>query len=111
MIKFVSDLRQVSGFFRYACFFHHEITEILLKVVLNTIKPNQAKLYIVLYSYVNCHVFFFISMNTRVRNQSCSLSQDALVLLESLPGLYIIFTRMRHPINISIKDEHVVIMQ
>ncbi|XP_063415045.1 kelch-like protein 3 isoform X1 [Mytilus trossulus] len=27
-------------------------------------------------------------MNTRVRNQSCSLSQDALVLLESLPGLF-----------------------
>jgi hypothetical protein len=48
MIKFVSDLRQVSGFL-WILRFHplsktdrHDITEILLKVVLNTI--NQTKL-------------------------------------------------------------------
>ena len=32
VIKFVSDMRQVSGFF------HHDTTEILLKVMLNTVK-------------------------------------------------------------------------
>jgi hypothetical protein len=38
VIKFVSDLQQVGGF---SSFFHNDTTEILLKVVLNTIKPNQ----------------------------------------------------------------------
>ena len=32
VIKFVSDMRQVDGFF------HHDTTEILLKVMLNTVK-------------------------------------------------------------------------
>ena len=39
-IQFVSDLRQVSGFLRYSSnnkTDHHEIAEILLTVVLNTI--------------------------------------------------------------------------
>ena len=35
VIKFVSDLRQV--FSGYSWFLHHDITEILLKVALNTI--------------------------------------------------------------------------
>jgi hypothetical protein len=47
ILKFVSDLWQVSGFFsgptvsftnKTDC---QDITEILLKVALNTIKPNQ----------------------------------------------------------------------
>ena len=45
VIKLVSDLRQVSGFLRFSSTNktdHHDITEILLKVALNTItKPNQ----------------------------------------------------------------------
>jgi hypothetical protein len=48
VIKFVSGLRQVGGFLRLLRFSstnktdHHDITEILLKVALNTItKPNQ----------------------------------------------------------------------
>jgi hypothetical protein len=38
MIKFVSDLRQVSFINKTD---RHDIKEILLKVALNTIKPNQ----------------------------------------------------------------------
>jgi hypothetical protein len=46
VIKFVSDLRQVGGFLRVLRFppkktDHQYITEILLKVTINTIKPNQ----------------------------------------------------------------------
>jgi hypothetical protein len=45
VIKFVSDLRQVGGFFRVRRSFtnktdRHDITEILLKVALDTIKPS-----------------------------------------------------------------------
>jgi hypothetical protein len=36
VMKFISDLRQVGGFSGYSSFFHHDITEILLKLVLNT---------------------------------------------------------------------------
>ena len=50
MIKFVSDLRQVGGFLRVLRFpppikLHdrHDITEILLKVALNTITINQTE--------------------------------------------------------------------
>ena len=45
VIKLVSDLRQVGGFLRFSSTNktdHHDITEILMKVVLNTItKPNH----------------------------------------------------------------------
>jgi hypothetical protein len=47
VIKFVSDLRQVCGFLWVLMFpppiklDRHDITEILLKVVLNTINPNH----------------------------------------------------------------------
>jgi hypothetical protein len=50
LIKFVSDLRQVRGFSpgtSVSCTNkadRHDIAEILLKVELNTIKPNQAKI-------------------------------------------------------------------
>jgi len=37
VIKFVSDLLQVGGFFGYSGFLRHDITEILLKVALNNI--------------------------------------------------------------------------
>ena len=46
-LKFVSDLRQVCGFLRVLRFpppiklTSHFVTEILLKVALSTIKPNQ----------------------------------------------------------------------
>jgi hypothetical protein len=48
VIKFVSDLRQVGGFLSVLRFappikLTATITEILLKVALNTIKPNQSK--------------------------------------------------------------------
>jgi hypothetical protein len=42
VIKFVSDLQQVGGFFRVLWFPPHNITEILLKVALNTIKQETA---------------------------------------------------------------------
>ena len=50
VIKFVSDLRQVGSFLRVHRFppplktDSHDITEILLKVVLNTINPNQTNM-------------------------------------------------------------------
>ena len=46
VIKFVSDLRQVSGFplFPSNETDHHDIVEILLKVALNTIKQTSNKL-------------------------------------------------------------------
>ena len=46
-IKFVSDFREVGGFIRVnpvsstIKIERHDITEILLKVALNTIKPNE----------------------------------------------------------------------
>jgi len=43
VIKFVSDLRQVGGFSGYSG--HHDITEILLKVALNTINYNLYYIY------------------------------------------------------------------
>ena len=48
-IKFISDLRQVDGFLRVLRFppqnkiDRYNITEILLKVALSTIKPNLTK--------------------------------------------------------------------
>jgi hypothetical protein len=49
VIKFVIDLQQVGGFFFAGTSFpssskidRHDITEILLKMALNTIKANQA---------------------------------------------------------------------
>ena len=51
MIKFVSDLGHVSGFFRVLGFLptnktdRHDITEILLKVALNIIKHLNQPLY------------------------------------------------------------------
>ena len=45
VIKFVSDLRQVGGFLRFPPPIKlTDITEILLKVALNTIKPRFNKL-------------------------------------------------------------------
>ena len=41
----VSDLRQVGGFSGYSGFLHQDITEILLKVVLNTITHNPNGLF------------------------------------------------------------------
>jgi len=43
VIKFVSDLRQVVGFSGYSGF-RHDITEILLKLALNTINQTIFKL-------------------------------------------------------------------
>jgi len=50
VIKFVSDLRQVSGFFLDTPVYStnktdcHDIAEILLKVALDTIEPNQTNI-------------------------------------------------------------------
>ena len=52
VIKFVSDLRQVGGFLRVLWFpppmklTHHDKTEILLKVALNTINQIKPNLYV-----------------------------------------------------------------
>jgi hypothetical protein len=60
VIKFVGDLRQFDGFLLVLRFTppikltHHDITEILLKVVLNTIaKPNLS---IFIHTYI-MHIF------------------------------------------------------
>jgi hypothetical protein len=55
VIKFVSDLRQVGGFSGYSGFLRHDITEILLKVALNTInlKPQILCNIIYLLLYIN----------------------------------------------------------
>jgi hypothetical protein len=57
VIKFVSDIRLVGGFFR-VLWFHptdgHDITEILLKVALNTITPTPSS------GCVICLVIHFI---------------------------------------------------
>jgi len=64
VIKFVSDLRQVSVFFKGTpisftnktdC---HDITEILLKAALNTVNPNQA----------NFTLFWFDLTRSRTHN-------------------------------------------
>ena len=54
VIKFVSDLRQVDGFLWVLRFppsktDRHDITEILLKVALNTIISNLSFVYIFVY--------------------------------------------------------------
>jgi hypothetical protein len=60
MIKFVSDLRQIGSFLWVLRFpppiksDHHDITEILLKVALNTITPPP------LFLLQNCSLFFLI---------------------------------------------------
>jgi hypothetical protein len=46
VIKFVNDLGRTVVFSEYSDFLHHYITEILLKVALNTI--NHKNLYVVL---------------------------------------------------------------
>ena len=63
-IKFVSDLRQVSGFFRVIQFpptikLAHDITEILLKVAFNTINQSTT-IYLTVITYIQggpeiCH--------------------------------------------------------
>ena len=64
VIKFVSELRQVGGFLRVLRFSstnktdRHDITEILLKMAWNTIKPKPIKL-----SY-HCKIDKQIRINT-----------------------------------------------
>ena len=59
VIKFVSNLRQVDAFLRVLQFpppiitDRHNITEILLKVALNTIKPNQIYIFDLFYHTLN----------------------------------------------------------
>ena len=68
VIKFVSDLQQVSGFLQVVLFpqpielFDHDITEILLKVALSTITLNLNPLCEIFFEYSNnfidkCFVF------------------------------------------------------
>ena len=49
VMKFVGDLRQVGGFLHHTKTDHHDITEILLKVALNTI-THPLSLYVSLYT-------------------------------------------------------------
>jgi hypothetical protein len=49
-IKFVSDLRQVGGFLHQ---YNYNVTEILLKVALNTIKQTNNK-------YMTAQIIFFV---------------------------------------------------
>jgi len=67
VIKFVSDLRQASGFLRVLpvsstnktdC---HDITEILLKVTLNTINPNSSTKLFILVTYTYNFSICFLS--------------------------------------------------
>jgi hypothetical protein len=72
VIKFVSDLRQVGGFLRALWFpppiktDHHDITEILLKVVLSTInQPNQPPVKRVIFLY-KCFKFQRYRIQTKL---------------------------------------------
>ena len=63
VIKFVSDLRQVSGFLRVSSTNktdHHDIAEILLKVALKTkILPHNKHIILEIYrSNMNAQIFF-----------------------------------------------------
>jgi hypothetical protein len=66
MIKFVSDLRQVGGFLRVLQFpppikLAHDIAEILLKVVLNTISLNISLKESICPLYLdNCYTFTLV---------------------------------------------------
>ena len=73
MLKFVSDLRQVGGFLRVLRFpthktYRHDITEMLLKVSLNTI--NQAK------PFVNRLLkIYFLSCKSKVQTETVMLKK------------------------------------
>jgi hypothetical protein len=54
VIKFVNDLQQIGGFSPDTLVSSTNITEILLKVALNAIKPNQPRKHI--YYKRNCGV-------------------------------------------------------
>ena len=75
VIKFVSDLRQVSVFFPGAPVFfnnktdRHDITEILLKVVLSTI--NQTRMYLIV-----THVIYLFKKSLKLRKGNKKLSID-----------------------------------
>jgi hypothetical protein len=70
VIKFVSDLRQVDGFLRGPPVSstnetdRHDITEILLKVALNTIKQTNKYTYIMIYFYMKANCCTCISQWT-----------------------------------------------
>ena len=59
VIKFVSDLRQVGSFLRdlHQQNWRHDITEILLKVALNTIKQTNLYIYIL---YTNVYIYILV---------------------------------------------------
>ena len=76
VIKFVSDLRQVSGFSgppvsstnKTDC---HDITAILLKVVLNTIKPNQTNCTLLL--LYSCEADFMHGVSQERKKEASSI--------------------------------------
>jgi hypothetical protein len=74
VIKFVCDLRQVDGFLRVLRFSPpikldcHDITEILVKVALNTI--NQTKLYHWCELMINSDTCFFHDLNSTFEVQN-----------------------------------------
>jgi hypothetical protein len=67
VIKFVSDLRQVGGFLRVLLFpppikiDRHDITEILLKVALNTINQIKPEMFV-----MNIHILIFRLMDKKL---------------------------------------------
>jgi hypothetical protein len=66
LLKFVSDLRQVGGFLQFPPLIgnitdHHAITEILLKVVLNTITLTHIKKKKSDFLYKNSNMIIFLS--------------------------------------------------
>jgi hypothetical protein len=71
VIKFVSNLRKVCVLPRYSCFYHHDITDILLKVVLKiiTLTHNLTPVNLITFSSIlfpfsllpKKHKYFFYS--------------------------------------------------
>jgi hypothetical protein len=104
VIKFVSDLRQVSGFLRVLRFpppiklTNHDITEILLKVALHTI--NQSTIIItVLFVLIDEIIFFltFLIYTCLLCDLVRVFSQidDNLIIVKIIKSFYIVLLNTR----------------
>ena len=104
VINFVSDLRQVGGFLRVIRFpptnkiDHHDITEILSKVALNTIKPtNQSKL----------HFYFLYFTQTLLKKKKNVFIKNNKILVFCREKKYLLEKeRWMYPVLILIKNNN-----
>jgi hypothetical protein len=92
VIKFVSDLRQVSSFLQVHQYSstnktdRHDITELLLKVALNTITLNQSKNYTMVICFIIC------------------LQKDKVVRHRQLSSLDVFLETAKQHLNVLMED-------